>query len=126
MPILRSKRIGLPGLGSRLKSARNKAKMTQESVARSIGVSWMTVHRWEHDQRTISEDKLERISALYDRPMRWFLTIGEGDMDPPDAGHEVARRIYHRVVESPQRYHTMIERVVDEVLVGLETSQVGD
>jgi len=54
------------------------------AVAEKIGVSWMTVHRWEHEQRTISEDKLERISKLYGKSIRWFLTIEEGDLDPPD------------------------------------------
>ena len=81
---MKPKRIGLPGLGARLKDARHGVHMAQEAVAEKIGVSWMTVHRWEHEQRTISEDKLERISKLYGKSIRWFLTIEEGDLDPPD------------------------------------------
>ena len=120
---MRPKRIGLPGLGARLKDARNGVGMTQEAVAETIGVSWMTVHRWEHEQRTITEDKLERLSNLYGKPVRWFLTIEEGDLDPPDQRSDAARRIYHRVAGAPLKYHSMLERVVDELLEGLESTE---
>lgn len=119
---MKPKRIGLPGLGARLKDARHGVRLTQEAVAESIGVSWMTVHRWEHEQRTISEDKLERISKLYGKSVRWFLTIEEGDLDPPDVRSEAARRIYHRVSEAPIKYHSMLERVVEDLLEGLEST----
>ena len=120
------KRIGLPGLGARLREARNKVGMTQEAVARSIGVSWMTVHRWEHDQRTISQDRLQRISLLYGQAVRWFLTVDEGDLEPPEGRSEAARRIYHRVAGAPEKYHPMLERVVDDVIAGLESTEAND
>lgn len=120
---MKPKRIGLPGLGARLKDARHGVHMTQEAVAEKIGVSWMTVHRWEHEQRTISEDKLERISKLYGKSIRWFLTIEEGDLDPPDMRSEAARRIYHWVANAPTKYHSMLERVMVELLEGLESSE---
>ena len=120
---MRTKKIGLPGLGARLKDARNKVGLTQEAVAETIGVSWMTVHRWEHEQRTISEDKLERLTQLYGKSMRWFLTVEEGDLDPPEVRSEAARRIYHRVASAPQKYHSMLERVVEELLDGLESTE---
>ena len=121
---MRLRRIGLPGLGARLRDARHGVGLTQEAVAGAIGVSWMTVHRWEHDQRTISEDKLERISELYGRPIRWFLTLDGADLGPADTDDEVARRIYQRVAEAPREYHTIVERVVDDVLEGLESSDL--
>ena len=83
----------------------------------------MTVLGWEHDQRTISQDRLERISQLYDKPLTWFLTLEEGDLEPPDAGYEVARRIYRRVVGAPRKYHPMLERVVDDLLKGIEAQE---
>ena len=97
--------------------------LTQESVAESIGVSWMTVHRWEHEQRTISEERLERVSRLYGKTLRWFLTVDEADLDPLDARNDAARRIYQRVAAAPERYHAMLERVVDDALGELEASE---
>ena len=70
--------------------------MTQEAVAEKIGVSWMTVHR---------------------------LTIEAGDLDPPDMRSEAARRIYHWVANAPTKYHSMLERVMVELLEGLESSE---
>ena len=121
-----SRRIGLPGLGGRLRDARNEAGLTQETVAESIGVSWMTVHRWEHDQRTISEDRLNSLCQLYGKTLRWFLTPGEGDLDSPNGADDVAWRIYQRVSEAPRKYHTMLERAVDDMLKELEAAEAED
>ena len=48
-------RISIPGLGGRLRRARNGTGLSQEAVAESIGVSWMTVHRWERSQRAVPD-----------------------------------------------------------------------
>ena len=55
--------------------------------------------------------------------MRWFLTIEEGDLEPPDQRSDAARRIYHRVAGAPLKYHSMLEKVVDELLEGLESTE---
>ena len=39
-------KYSIPGLGGRLRRARNGTGLSQEAVATKIGVSWMTVHRW--------------------------------------------------------------------------------
>ena len=117
-----TKRIGLPGLGGRLRAARNGAGLTQEAVAESIGVSWMTVHRWEYDQRTISEDKLNRLCQLYGKTLRWFLTLGERDLDLSGEDDDVAWRIYQRVSGATQEHQTMLERIVAQTLEELEAS----
>ncbi len=36
---------------------------------------------------------------------------------------DAARRIYRRVARAPLRYHAMVERVVDELLEGLESTE---
>ena len=91
-----------------------------------VGVSWMTIHRWEHDLRTISEIKLARLSEIYGRPVRWFLTVEEGDLDPPDSRSETARRIYRRIAEAPEKYRVVVERVVDDMLQGLDATEAPD
>ena len=116
-------RIGFPGLGSRLRQARGAIGLTQEAVAESIGMSWMTVHRWEHDQRTISENNLKRLSQLYGKTPRWFLTLDEAGLDPPSARNDVAWRIFQRVADAPEKYHAMLERVVDDIVEGLEAGE---
>ena len=58
-------RISIPGLGGRLRRARNGTGLSQEVVSELIGVSWMTVHRWERSQRAIPEHLLNRLDEYY-------------------------------------------------------------
>ena len=55
-------KIGMPGLGARLRRARTAGGFTQEALAERLEVSWMTVHRWEHDLRPIAYGLLRKIS----------------------------------------------------------------
>ena len=59
-------KMSIPGLGGRLQRARKGTGLSQEAVGKQIGVSWMTVHRWERSQRGISEEHLDRLCDLYD------------------------------------------------------------
>ena len=113
-------RIGFPGLGDRLRVARDQAGLSQEAVAELVGVSWMTVHRWEHGQRTIADEKLTRLGEIYGKSVRWFLTLEEGDLDAPNGRYAIARRLYRRIAEAPEKYQAMIERVVTDILDGVE------
>ena len=147
-------RISLPGLGSRLRRARNQSALSQEAVAEQVGVSWMTVLRWEHSQRAVSDDILLRLSELYDKPLRWFLTLEEGDLEEADVRYgqternygrvaersakyrasreeasandtrsEVAERVFRRISEAPADHLPLIERVVEDILDGLQSKK---
>ena len=74
-------KISIPGLGNRLRRARNGTGLSQEAVAELIGVSWMTIHRWERSQRAVPDHLLNKLCGLYDKPIRWFLTLEEGDLE---------------------------------------------
>ena len=131
-------RISIPGLGGRLRRARNGTGLSQEKVAERIGVSWMTVHRWERSQRAIPDYLLDKLCELYDKPIRWFLTLEEGDLEqengPGDAsgrvsetggaygrkvGSDAAGRVYRKIADAPANYLPMIEKVVEDLLDGL-------
>ena len=117
-------KISIPGLGGRLQRARKGTGLSQDAVGKQIGVSWMTVHRWERSQRSISEENLDRLCDLYDRPLRWFLTLEEGDLadesgpsgDEPSAA---AKRLSRSIAEAPASQRPMIEKVVEDILDGL-------
>ena len=85
-------KYGLPGLGGRLVRARNEAGLTQEAVAERIGVSWITIHRWERSQRMVQDTDLQRLCEIYDKPLRWFLTLEDGDLDQfPDRSNPLTK-----------------------------------
>ncbi len=135
-------RISIPGLGGRLRRARNGTGLSQEKVAERIGVSWMTVHRWERSQRAIPDHLLDKLCELYDKPIRWFLTLEEGDLEqenaPADAsgrvseaagaygrggGTDAAGRVYRKIADAPANYLPLIEKVVEDILDGLRATR---
>lgn len=133
-------RISIPGLGGRLRRARNGTGLSQEAVAERIGVSWMTVHRWERSQRAVPDHLLDKLCELYDKPIRWFLTLEEGDLedelggssgriaDPAGSygrksGTDAAGRVYRKIADAPANYLPLIEKVVEDILDGLKATR---
>ncbi|MQG34648.1 MAG: helix-turn-helix transcriptional regulator [SAR202 cluster bacterium] len=128
-------KISIPGLGGRLRRARNETGLSQEAVAERIGVSWMTVHRWERSQRAVPDDRLDRLCELYNKPIRWFLTLEEGDLEQEgvapgreaksqgspgsQASSDAAGRVYRKIADAPSDYLPLIEKVVEDILEGL-------
>ena len=124
-------RYSTPGLGGRLRRARNGTGLSQVKVADRIGVSWMTVHRWERSQRMISEEHLNRLCDLYDRPLRWFLTLEDGDLDEETGNARgasrtplsaAAERLSRKIADAPESHRRMIEKVVEDLLGGMRDS----
>jgi len=123
-------KICIPGLGARLRRARSGTGLSQEAVADRIGVSWMTVHRWERSQRGIPDHLLDRLCELYNRPLRWFLTLEEGDLGQENessgsvsaqpGGSVAAERIRRKIAKAPASQRAMIEKVVEDMVDGLK------
>ena len=118
-------KYSIPGLGGRLQRARKATGLSQEAVANKIGVSWMTVHRWERSQRGVTDQLLGRVCELYDRPISWFLTLEEGDLGPDAVFVEpgssaAAERIRRKIAEAPASQRAMIEQIVEDMLDGLK------
>jgi len=86
----------------------------------------MTVHRWERSQRSISEENLDRLCELYDKPLRWFLTLEEGHLEQENGPSETqgfgvasspaAQRLSRRIADAPASQRRIIEKVVEDLL----------
>jgi len=123
-------KISIQGLGGRLQRARKGSGLSQEAVATKIGVSWMTVHRWEKSQRGISEENLEQLCDIYESPLRWFLTLEEGDLEKEkepsetqgfgSASSAAAQRLSRKIAQAPASHFPMIEKIVEDLLDGLK------
>jgi len=137
-------KISIPGLGGRLRRARNGTGLSQEAVAERIGVSWMTVHRWERSQRAVPDYLLDKLCDLYDKPLRWFLTLEEGDLEQENGsadgsgkvsdgsgaykrkasiGTDAGGRVYRKIADAPSNYIPLIEKVVEVILDGLKANK---
>ena len=127
-------KYSMPGLGERLRRARKSTGMSQEAVANKIGVSWMTIHRWERSQRGVQEHLLHQVCELYEKPLSWFLTLEEGDLEGQQVGvaaesdssrlqrigREAAERVSRRIADAPANQRAMIEKVLEDMLDGLK------
>src|SRR5437899_1729138 len=60
-------------LGRRLRVAREASRLTQEAVARRLGVSRSSVAQMELGNRAVTSLELNRLATLYARDIRDFL-----------------------------------------------------
>lgn len=71
--------------GDRVAAAREAANLTQEELARRLGIKLGTVQNWENDHSEPRANKLQMMSGMLNVSMRWLLT-GEGEgVEPPAA-----------------------------------------
>jgi len=72
--------------GDRLSGAREESGMTQEDLARRLGVKLKTLRGWEEDQSEPRANKLSMLAGVLNVSLLWLLT-GEGEgPEGPDEG----------------------------------------
>lgn len=59
-------------IGKRLKFRRNFMGMTQESLARLLGVSFQQIQKYESGQNKIAASKLYHIAKILSSPIQYF------------------------------------------------------
>lgn len=64
--------------GDRISGAREAANLTQEGLARRLGVKLSTIQNWENDHSDPRANKLQMMAGMLNVSIRWLLT-GEGD-----------------------------------------------
>lgn len=71
--------------GDRIAGARDAAGMTQEELARRLGVRLKTLQSWEDDLAEPRANRLQMMAGMLNVSLKWLLT-GEGDgLDAPAA-----------------------------------------
>ncbi|SEL23042.1 Helix-turn-helix [Roseovarius azorensis] len=72
--------------GDRVAGARERAGMSQEDLARRLGVKLKTIKAWENDLAEPRANKLSMMSGLLNVSLLWLLS-GEGEgPDAPGTG----------------------------------------
>src|SRR6266849_9240920 len=62
----------LPGLGARLRDAREAAGLTQEQVAKLLGIPRPAISEMEGETRTVSAGELKQLAACYKVSLPWL------------------------------------------------------
>lgn len=70
--------------GDRLSAAREQSGMSQDQLARRLGVKLKTVQAWENDMSEPRANRLNTVAGLLNVSIVWLIT-GEGDgVNAPD------------------------------------------
>lgn len=70
--------------GDRLSAAREAAGLTQEELAKRLGVRLTSIKAWEDDSSEPRANRLQMMAGMLNVSIRWMLT-GEGEgLDGPD------------------------------------------
>ncbi len=72
---------GAATFGDRLALARESQNLTQEQLARRLGLRMQTIRNWESDRSEPRANKLQMLAGFPNVSMIWLLT-GEGDGGP--------------------------------------------
>jgi transcriptional regulator with XRE-family HTH domain len=64
-------------VASRIRGHRLQVGMTQQQLARIIGVAFQQVHKYEHGLSRVSADRLYQIATALDSPVGYFF-FGRG------------------------------------------------
>lgn len=64
--------------GDRVAAARQDIGLSDEGLAKRLGIKTQTVRKWENDMSEPRANKLQMLSGVLNVSMRWLLT-GEGE-----------------------------------------------
>jgi transcriptional regulator with XRE-family HTH domain len=67
-----NKRPDLPGLGERLRQAREAAGLSQAQVARLLGIHRPAVTDMENEARKVSAGEVKQLAELYKVSLEWL------------------------------------------------------
>lgn len=77
-------------LKERIKLARKTASLSQSQFANLLGVSFMTVRRWEAGEVSPRINEIQQISKLLNTPVEYFIGVSDAlNTMPPKINNEV-------------------------------------
>lgn len=74
------KRPEIEELGARIKKVRKAVKLTQEKLAKKLGIAYPTLNKYERGHRTPGADILNKIAQITECSPGWLLS-GEGEAE---------------------------------------------
>ena len=99
--------------GDRITAAREAVGLSQEEVARRLGVRLRTVRAWEEDMAEPRANKLQMLAGLLNVSIRWLLT-GEGEGVPDPDAAEMPAEITALLIEL-RDVKSQLHRAADRV-----------
>ena len=85
----------------RLKELRKEKKLTQEELARDIGVSKITILRWENGERQIKPDKAQRLADYFGVSVGYLL--GYDDITKVNVTDVETFKLFEKVADEQKK-----------------------
>lgn len=106
--------------GDRVAAAREYLGMTEEDLARRLGIKVETLRKWENDIAEPRANKLQMLSGVINVSLRWLLT-GQGaelnDPNPADFHDDLAsllsemRTLRSEMLRNAERFGVLEKRL---------------
>jgi transcriptional regulator with XRE-family HTH domain len=64
-------------IGLNIREARNLALISQQELARRIGITFQQIQKYESGKNRVAASRLEHIARALDMPLMWFFSEGE-------------------------------------------------
>ena len=104
-------------VGERIKINRKKAGLNQEQLADAVGLSMMSIRRYENDDRIVTLENLKKIADALNIPVsrlmgdEWDASLTDDEVELiadynklTEKGKEVARERVRELTEIPRYY----------------------
>lgn len=106
--MVKTKSEDLPGIGARLRQAREAAGLTQEQVARLLGLPRPAISEMESETRRVSVGELKQLAHVYKVSMEWL--TGE-----PASRNEKIKIAARKLSELREKDLETVMRIVDSL-----------
>ena len=85
--------------GDRLAAARDASSMTQQQLAKRLGIKLATLKAWEGDLSEPRANRLSMLAGLLNVSITWLIN-GEGEgLDSPEATHQISQEMSDFLLE---------------------------
>lgn len=92
-------------IGKRLQRAREEAQMSQEEMARRLGITQAALSNYELGKRRLYLQNLEQIASILNKPIAYFLEeepeVGAAAQPPGEDASEITKEILSLISELP-------------------------
>ena len=94
--------------GDRLAAARDATSMTQQQLAKRLGIKVATLKAWEGDLSEPRANRLSMLAGLLNVSITWLIN-GEGEgLDSPEAAPEISQEMSDLLIETRPLKSTLL------------------
>ncbi|MCM3560636.1 helix-turn-helix domain-containing protein [Brevibacillus borstelensis] len=102
--------------GQRLKQARKEAKLTQEQVAKRLGLDYSTISKYENNHSEPDNETLAKMAEIYNVKVDYLITGHTDDPSPlvkKDKRDELTTIMYHKWDQLDERRRKQALKLIE-------------